>query len=215
MRPGAANSKSQFRADPRFLAAPTGAPDSSARRSQGGARLSSSQRVADERVRILTRICQAIDYHVGIGRPAAPQFRRFSRQWRGAFFLSAPERPVQLSAETIRRMYYKRWKRSGRQAQALHFRHAGKGPHCILTGAQHRRLHAGLRTVPTLSALYRHVFPAAPRPSATVFFRSFPAEERRVLRIEFARRSAARAAARLFSRWSKQSARSFTPGGRR
>lgn len=212
MKPGAAQSNQKFRVDPRFQAAPTGDPEPSPRRSRGGAGLSTSQRVANERVRILSRICQAIDYHVAADHPAAPHFRKFSRQWRGAFYLSAPERPVWLSAETIRRTYYKRWKRSGRNVQALHHRHAGKGPHLALTDEQRARLIAGLSTATSLSALYREVFPALPRPSATVFFRSFTDRERKTLRTEFARRHAGQAAAQLFAKWIHHPARTFAQG---
>lgn len=196
--------------------APLLAVDSSPIRSQGGSGLSSSQRVANERVRILTRICQAIDYHAGAGHPLAPHFRKFSRQWRGAFYLAAPERPVRLSAEIIRKNYYRRWKRSGRNPQALHYRHTGKGPHVTLTDEQRGRLITAMRTTVSLPQIYKQVFIAAPRLCYSAFQRFFTDEERNFLRQTVTARKQARDSANLrerrFEAWLTDPTRTFAQG---
>ncbi len=188
-----------------------------AARSSKGARPLLTQKRAAERVRILLAIVRAIDVHAAAGRPVAAQCQKFAARWKGRVYRCDPSRWVALSAETLRRVYYGRWLRSGRQVEALQFRYGANVPKFTLTLSQRRKIRTALRTCTSWAQLYATIFPRrSGRPSDRIFRRAFDAPERQTISSVFAARRQSRALERRFAQWLYEPCRTFTPnrGGR-
>jgi len=183
-----------------------------------GAGLSLSARsyspVELESVEILRRICVALDARNASGHSMRPIFRTVARRWRGSFYRSAPSRRVQMSAGSLRRIWYGRWLRGGRTAEALHHRYGLSAPKFKLSRDHRCRVRKALQTACTLSEFRALVFNRCrKRPSMDSVRRCFSAEEWLAFSKAFMARRQARAAEARFAVWLKAERRTFNPGG--
>jgi len=179
-----------------------------------GARLSIFRRRADERVRILSQICRALDGHAAKGHALRPHFRALARRWRGAVYRADSSQPVRLSAGSIARIYYGRWLHGGKKVEGLNHRYGQNAPKFKLSRDHRHRVRKALQTACTLSEFRALVFNRCrKRPSMDSVRRCFSAEEWLAFSKAFMARRQARAAEARFAAWVKAEVRTFNDGG--
>ena len=155
-----------------------------------------------ERLRLQLRHCRAIERGIARGRSVAWLCHRMASHWRGRFYRSTPSRPVRLSAETIRRAYY-RWRRAGRNASALVLRYRCRASSIAFSGRQRARVIRMLcdPSVLSFAQIHRAMFPrGTKRPSLDSFYSKFSAALRQRARPIFLARRQHRRTERNFAR---------------
>lgn len=163
-----------------------------------------------ERARLLLGICRALDGHAAKGHPLLPQFRKFARRYAGAVYRCDISCPLKISAQTLKRIYYSRWLRSGRKQEALRHRYGQNAKRFKLRRSQRRLLPFLFQKHGSLSAVFRAIYATAKRgTSHCVFRRTFTAEERQFLCKLFVARRQVAARERHFHAWVSNPDRTF------
>jgi hypothetical protein len=147
---------------------------------------------------------RALDWHREHGHSIAPQIAKFATRWNGSVYRCDPSRKMPLSSETIRRVFYKRWLRSGRKAEALQHRFV-TGSQLVLDATQRRRLPHLLSICTSMRQLACKLSAGKPqRISTDSLERLFSIDARIVIRAAFAARRAHQRAELRFAKLLKQ-----------